>query len=97
MNISCNKAVHRVKVSFVYLFMKGCIITRSQTNFAKVMFLQVFVCLQVGCLSRGGVCPGESLCLVGVSVRGSLSGRPAPRTVKSLRYVSYWNAFLLSL
>ena len=54
MNISCNKAVHRVKVSFVYLFRKGCIITRSQTNFAKVMFLQVFVCLQVGCLSRGG-------------------------------------------
>ena len=79
---------------------------RPQTNFAKVMFSQVFVCPQVGgplsrwgslsrrwSLSRGCLCPGESLSrgvsVQGVSVqghlcsggslsRGSLSERPPP-------------------
>ena len=47
------------------------------------------------CLYREGFCPGD-----GVSVQGGLclgegvSVRETPRTVKSGRYASYWNAFL---
>ena len=46
-----------------------------------------------GALCLGGACPGGSL-----SRGRSLSGRPLdrdPPTVKSRRYVFYWNAFLL--
>ena len=39
-----------------------------------------------GSLSGGYLCPGGGLC----------PGRPPPRTVKSGRYASYWNAFLLA-
>ena len=53
------------------------------------------------CLSTGG---GGSLydvtyCPGGVSVRGGLPREtpPPPGTVKSRRYVSYWNTFLFSM
>ena len=50
----------------------------------------------------GGLPPGGSLsrglCSEGVSVQGYLGGLcerdTPPRTVKSERYASYWNAFL---
>ena len=52
---------------------------RPQTKFAKVMFSQ---CLSVHGGGMG-VCPG----------RGGLRQGDPPRTVKSGRYASYWNAF----
>ena len=57
-------------------------ITARKLSCGKVMFLYLSVIL----LTWGGVlCPG-----------GSLSVRP-PRTVKTGRYASYWNAFLFTL
>ena len=59
--------------------------------------------LCLGGLCPGGLCPG-GLCLGGLCSGGSLSGRSLSRglsvretsyTVKSGRYASYWNAFLL--
>ena len=70
---------------FIFAFCYHCY--RPQTKFAKVMFSQV-LSIHGGSLSRRvsvqeGLCPG-----------GSLS-RETPRTVKSDRYVSCWNAFLI--
>ena len=62
------------------------------------------ISVQGGSLSRGslsgrflsgGLCPRGYLSK-GVSVQGSLSGRP-PHTVTCRRYLSYWNAFLFQI
>ena len=55
------------------------------------MFSQVFVCLQGGGVSVQGV----SLSRVGFCLGSLCQGDP--RTVTCGRYVSYWNAFLLSI
>ena len=47
--------------------------------------------LCIGGLCPGGFCPG-GLCPGGVSVRET-----RPHSVKSDRYASYWNAFMLKV
>ena len=47
-----------------------------------------------GVFVQGGVSVQGSLCLGGLCPGESLSWSKIPRTVKSGRYVSYWNAFL---
>ena len=74
-----------------------CNFYRPQTEFAKVMFSQVFVCPQWGVSVQGLSVQWGSLSkgrLSGGSMSGGVSGRETPRTVTCGRYTSYWNAFL---
>ena len=63
-------------------------------SLSRLVSVQGGLCL--GGLCPGDLCPQGDLCAGRVSVQGggSLSGRP-PCMVKSGRYASYWNAFLL--
>ena len=87
----------------VILFRGGLCMMSLPVWLPGLIFLLVGLCpggLCLGSLSRGDLCRGsllggslsrEDLCRGG---GGSLSGGP-PRMVKSGRYLSYWNAFLL--
>ena len=71
-----------------------CFIAARKRIFGKVMLLHLSVILFTSgggvSVNGGGVCPG------GVYVQGDLCQGDQPRTVKTGRYASYWNACLFT-
>ena len=93
------------KVMFLHMsvvlchFLSGCLVPCSfQGVFVHGVSVQRgSVGEGVLCREGGAVCPGREVSVQGRGLcPGGISVRETPRTVKSRRYASYWNAFLSS-